>query len=41
MISLIHRFSKFRSTDPRDMIYALLGLPSADKDMPLPKPDYA
>jgi hypothetical protein len=23
------------------MIYALLGPPSADKDMPLPKPDYS
>jgi hypothetical protein len=34
-------FRSFQYTDPRDKVYALLGLTSVDKDMPLPKLDYS
>ena len=40
-INLLERFRDFNSTDPRDKVYALLGLASVDKNMPLPKPDYS
>jgi hypothetical protein len=37
----LERFRDFNCTDPRDKVYALLGLASVDKNMPLPKPDYS
>lgn len=40
LFNLHLRFRAYRSTDPRDKIYALLGLPGVDKDMKLPRPDY-
>jgi hypothetical protein len=40
-LNLLERFRDFNCTDPRDKIYALLGLASIDKNMPLPKPDYS
>lgn len=40
-LNLLERFRDFKSTDPCDKVYALLGLASIDKNMPLPKPDYS
>jgi hypothetical protein len=40
-LNLLERFRDFNCTDPRDKVYALLGLASIDKNMPLPKPDYS
>lgn len=40
-LNLMERFRGFECTDPRDKVYALLGLASVDKNMPLPKPDYS
>lgn len=40
LLNLLEEFRYFQCTDPRDRVYALLGLPSIDRDMPLPKPDY-
>lgn len=40
-LNLLIRFRPYQSSDPRDKIYALLGLSSVDKDMALPRPDYS
>lgn len=41
LLNILEEFRHFECTDPRDRIYALLGLPSIDRSMRLPKPDYS
>jgi Heterokaryon incompatibility protein (HET) len=41
LLNVMENFRDFQTTDPRDKVYALLGLASVDRNMPLPKPDYS
>src|SRR4051794_8551217 len=40
LLQILETFRGFQCTNPVDRIYALLGLPALDRNMPLPKPDY-
>ncbi|KAI9765064.1 MAG: hypothetical protein M1839_005621 [Geoglossum umbratile] len=40
LLQILETFRGFQCTNPVDRIYALLGLPALDRDMPLLKPDY-
>ncbi|KAI9773690.1 MAG: hypothetical protein M1840_006964 [Geoglossum simile] len=39
-LQLLVDFRHHKCTDPRDKVYALLGLPSVNKSIPFPMPDY-
>src|ERR1700761_7684593 len=41
LLSFLEQFRGFECTDDRDRVYALLGLPSIDRNMPLLEPDYS
>jgi hypothetical protein len=41
LLSILEQFRGRECTDDRDRVYALLGLPSIDRNMPLPGPDYS
>src|SRR5690348_5726806 len=41
LLHLLNKFRRYKSTDPRDKLYALLGLLSISDDMPFHKPDYS
>jgi len=41
LLNILELYRHFECTDPRDRIYALLGLPSIDRNIPLPQPDYS
>jgi hypothetical protein len=41
LLHLLNDFRSYKSTDPRDKVYALLGLPSISDDMSFHKPDYS
>jgi hypothetical protein len=41
LLNILEQFRGFNCTDLRDRVYALLGLPSIDQNMPLPKVDYS
>ncbi|OCK95116.1 HET-domain-containing protein [Cenococcum geophilum 1.58] len=40
LLEVLQSFRNFQSTDPRDKVFALLGLASSSKEMALPRPDY-
>jgi hypothetical protein len=41
LLNLLEQYRGLECTDDRDRVYALLGLPSIDRNMPLPEPDYS
>jgi hypothetical protein len=41
LLNILEQFRGLECTDDRDRVYALLGLPSIDRNMPLPEPDYS
>jgi hypothetical protein len=41
LLNILEQFRGRECTDDRDRVYALLGLPSIDRNMPLPEPDYS
>ena len=41
LLNLLEQYRGLECTDDRDRVYGLLGLPSIDRNMPLPEPDYS